>query len=352
MPPRLDEDNLSILDDDDDIIDDIDDIDDDHINSDDSESLDGSIINNKAPQSRHHPDSMPQMSRDELWSKLKDAERFGVSSTCDKTSNIQELRYEYERVQKHIQTERQVKFARRMLMMCVSGLEFMNTTYNPAGLHLDGWSDQVMSSVDDYDGILERLAEKWQSRVDIAPEIELILTLGGSAFMFHLTSSMFKSAPSIGDVAKDNPDLMKEIAKAMAKNISGGGMSRPAPVNPVDRMGRPDIIPNITPSSAEQSSSDFDNIDTIPLMARPSIDILSKIMPSASADAPIDTLFTQSLVNSFKPPEPTNTMMFDTDTKIVELPMNKTKATKQQPTSVIKDDDGKDTVQKNALSLD
>jgi hypothetical protein len=52
-----------------------------------------------------------------------------------------------------------------------------------------------MESVDDYDNIFERLHEKYSSRAEIAPELELLLTLGGSAFMFHLTNTLIKSSP-------------------------------------------------------------------------------------------------------------------------------------------------------------
>ena len=44
--------------------------------------------------------------------------------------------------------------------------------------------------------------------------------LGGSAFMFHLTNTMFKSSiPGMGDIMKQNPDLMKQFAKAAVGSI-------------------------------------------------------------------------------------------------------------------------------------
>ena len=47
----------------------------------------------------------------------------------------------------------------------------------------------------------------------MAPELRLLLTLGGSAFMFHLTNTMFKSSlPGMDDVMRQNPDLMKQFA--------------------------------------------------------------------------------------------------------------------------------------------
>ena len=49
----------------------------------------------------------------------------------------------------------------------------------------------------------------------MAPEIRLILMLGGSAFMFHLTNTMLKSAmPSIDKLFQENPDMMNKFTNA------------------------------------------------------------------------------------------------------------------------------------------
>ena len=287
--------------------------------------------NHQQPMRSPLPEQQPSMSKDELMAKLRDAERHGIKSSLDRNCSVQELHYEYDRVKQQLQTERQVKFARRMLMMSVSGMEFLNTTYDPCGITLEGWSDQVMSSIDEYDGILERLVEKWDNRVNVAPEVELMLTLGGSAFMFHLTASMFKSAPSVGDVAKDNPELMREIAKAMAKNMTA---TSAAPQEmPPPHVPEPTRLPPVGIS--------------IPKMSPPSIDVLSKIMPGSSSNegGGTDSLFHQSLVDTFKPTTQGATMTFDEETRIVEIedpkPRGKTKATKA---TVVED--------KKVLSLD
>ena len=56
----------------------------------------------------------------------------------------------------------------------------------------------------------------------MAPELRLILMLGGSGFMFHLTQTLFKtSLPGVGDIMKQNPDLMNQFAKAAAGSMGG-----------------------------------------------------------------------------------------------------------------------------------
>ena len=50
----------------------------------------------------------------------------------------------------------------------------------------------------------------------VAPEVKLLMMVGGSAMMFHLTHSMFKSAmPNIGQVMKQNPDLINNMMSAV-----------------------------------------------------------------------------------------------------------------------------------------
>ena len=86
----------------------------------------------------------------------------------------------------------------------------MNKKFNPFELELDGWSESVMENVDDYDGVFEELYVKYKNIDASRTEVKLIMMLGGSAMMFHLTNSMFKAAvPNVGDVLKQNPELVR-----------------------------------------------------------------------------------------------------------------------------------------------
>ena len=72
-----------------------------------------------------------------------------------------------------------------MLMACITGVEFLNGKFDPFNIKLDGWSESMNEGINDYDEIFEELHEKYGGRADIAPEIKLMLMVGGSAFMFH-----------------------------------------------------------------------------------------------------------------------------------------------------------------------
>uniref|UniRef100_A0A6C0F5G2 Uncharacterized protein n=1 Tax=viral metagenome TaxID=1070528 RepID=A0A6C0F5G2_9ZZZZ len=138
-------------------------------------------------------------------------------------SDIREMRAEYQRAKRDSEVNSSIKFARRVLMASVSGTEFLNKRYDPFGFELNGWSETVMENVNDgdYDQIFERLHDKYSGRVDMPPELELLFSLAGSAAMFHMTSTMFKSIPNLQDIAKQNPDLknaMKNMADQLMKS--------------------------------------------------------------------------------------------------------------------------------------
>src|SRR6056300_166532 len=150
----------------------------------------------------------------DLLNKLARLEKkgFAVNKRLNAYSNVDELRSEVKRITYSIDVEQSIRFSRRMLVACVTGLEFLNKRYNPFEIQLDGWSESVMENSDDYDGVFEELYVKYRSKVNVAPEIKLIMMLGGSAMMFHLTNSMFKSVmPNMNDVMKQNPDLVKNM---------------------------------------------------------------------------------------------------------------------------------------------
>jgi len=112
-------------------------------------------------------------------------------------------------------------------MACITGVEFLNTKFDPFDVKLDGWSETVHDGINDYDEIFEELHDKYKSKSKMAPELKLLFTLGGSAFMFHLTKTMFRSSlPNMNDVLRQNPNLMKDFANAtantMAKNDNTG----------------------------------------------------------------------------------------------------------------------------------
>ena len=158
----------------------------------------------------------------DLVNKLGRLEKkgFTVNKRLNAYSPIDELRTEVKRITYSIDVDKSVKFSRRMLIACTTGLEFMNKKYNPFEIQLDGWSENVMENVEDYDEVFEELYVKYRTKMQVAPEVKLIMMLGGSAMMFHLTNSMFKSVmPNMNDVIKQNPDLVQNMMSAVQNTV-------------------------------------------------------------------------------------------------------------------------------------
>tara|TARA_B100001248_G_C27392792_1_gene463486 strand:- start:2918 stop:3595 length:678 start_codon:yes stop_codon:yes gene_type:complete len=136
-------------------------------------------------------------------------------------SKIEDIRSEYRTLKKQRDLQKSVKFSREMLMACVGGIEFLNGKFDPLDIKLEGWSESVMENIDNYDEVFEELYDKYNEKVDVAPEIRLIMMVGGSAFMYHLTNSLFKSAiPNVNDILKQNPDLMQNIQQATMNTMN------------------------------------------------------------------------------------------------------------------------------------
>lgn len=169
---------------------------------------------------------------------------FNVSGRLNNYSNIEEIRTEYKRITYQIEVEQSIKFQRRMLMAMVTGLEFLNKRYDPFDIYLDGWSDDMMRNVDEYDSVFEELHNKYKTKMSVAPEVKLIMMVGGSAMMFHLTNAMFKSAlPNVNQVMKDNPELMKNMMDALVKSQKPDGQPQDRPPTPRDENGRREMKP-------------------------------------------------------------------------------------------------------------
>ena len=143
-----------------------------------------------------------------------------VNKRVNTYTPIEEPRTEVKRITYSIDVDKSVKFSRRMLIACTTGLEFMNKKYNPFEIQLDGWSENVMENVEDYDEVFEELYVKYRTKMQVAPEVKLIMMLGGSAMMFHLTNSMFKSVmPNMNDVIKQNPELVQNMMSAVQNTV-------------------------------------------------------------------------------------------------------------------------------------
>lgn len=209
----------------------------------------------------------------EYLRKLDKLEMRGVKLSKKYTmeSSLDEMRAEYDMIVTEKEKSNSVKFQGKIMMACVTALEYLNGKFDPFDVNLDGWAESVNENIDDYDEIFSELHEKYKSKAKMAPELKLLFQLGGSAVMLHMTNTMFKSAmPGMDDIMRQNPELMQQFTQAAVNSMgqqnpgfgnfmnglmsgnAGSGMpqqsmppmgSPPGPVQPPSRSERPDMIP-------------------------------------------------------------------------------------------------------------
>jgi hypothetical protein len=203
-------------------------------------------------------------------------------------SSLDDMKAEYERLKKDREVDISIRFQRKMLMAIITGIEFMNGKFDPFDVSLDGWSESINDNINDYDDVFEELHDKYKGKANMPPELKLMFALGGSAFMFHLRNTMFKSAlPGMmaGMTAGQGPQktgqsgqggqggqgglggLMGGLMSGGIGNIlgglMGGGGQQPQMPNPFSGKG-PTKVDDIL---NEMNINDDDRIETLSTMS-------------------------------------------------------------------------------------
>ena len=215
-----------------------------------------------------------------LLRKLEDLEGKGVRLTRKYTmdSSLDEMKGEYENIVAEKEKSNNVKFQGKMLMAAITGIEFLNSKFDPFDIKLDGWAEQVNENITDYDEIFAELHEKYRSKAKLAPELKLLFQLGGGAIMLHMTNTMFKSSlPGMDDIMRQNPELMQKFTQAAVNSMGN--------TNPGFSGFMNNVMPNMSqsaPSYATRPHPPQDNRqDHRPDMRGPTDinDILSGLKP-------------------------------------------------------------------------
>ena len=229
--------------------DDDDDDEDGETNDEDLTNDSSSTVSTEQPKQKTYEEI--QQEKQKLLFNLERLQKQGYppSKKYSMASSYDDLNFEYERLKKQRDVEKSIKFSRKILMAFTSGVEFLNNKFDPFDVKLDGWSENMMENVNDYDEVFEELHEKYGDSVKMAPELKLLSMVAGSGFMFHLTNSLFKSAsPKLSDILKQNPDIARNISEAAAKNMN----------NTINQeFGNDDMIGNLMKQGINNRASNF-----------------------------------------------------------------------------------------------
>jgi len=203
-------------------------------NMNETKTWDGFGKFNNVPVNLEKTQQKPELSKEEelkekfkYLRKLDELEKKGVSLSkrYNMDSNLDEMIGEYETIISEKEKSNAIKFQGKMMMACITGIEFLNNKFDPFDIKIDGWGEQINENIDEYDEIFAELHEKYKSKAKMSPELKLLFQLGGSAMMVHMSNTLFKSSmPGMDDIMRQNPELMKQFTQAAVNTM---GESKP-----------------------------------------------------------------------------------------------------------------------------
>ena len=238
-------------------------------NLDEPKNANNNTQNNKNETAPHHQskkveiekDDLDDLNIDELLSEcdtLKNKHNIHVPSHFNRNSPLDEVKSFIRRERRKREKNNSEKLGAKILMTTITALEFLNNKFDPFELKLDGWSESVHENIDDYNDVFGELYEKYKTSTKVPPEIKLMMMVGGSAAMVHLTNTMFKSSlPGMEEMMKQNPDMMKQFAQAAMNQM---GQSVPAGMfgqNQGSAASKPD-------PSQSQNNNQFNKMNQAP----------------------------------------------------------------------------------------
>ena len=140
--------------------------------------------------------------RIDLLYKIQSLQARGITliKKYDINSSYEEMKFEYDRLLKNKELDNSVKIQEKMLMTFVSVAEFMNERYDPFDLKLTGWSESIHENLNEYKDIFAELHEKYKTKSKTPPEIRLLISIFGSAFMFHFSQTVLKLGVNNGSL--------------------------------------------------------------------------------------------------------------------------------------------------------
>lgn len=237
----------------------------------DASSMGGSGLIDNNNMSMHMPPQPPrQLTYEEIRMRKTDAlaslarlEQQGYVPAGKKgshTTDLDELEAMAEKLTAQRDLDNSIKFQRKILVGFATLMESVcdNEEYNIFELDLEGWSESLYENISEYDEVFEELYLKYKGAAKIPPEIKLISMVAGSAWMYHMSRSMFGKAaskvPGFDDVMNQDPELKKRYKQTATRIAQQRGVPVPSKKdngmgflgqllggNPLGNMGQPDL---------------------------------------------------------------------------------------------------------------
>jgi hypothetical protein len=167
---------------------------------------------------------------------LRRLEEAGYVPAGDKkfsfSSELGDIEETVERLKLQRDLDNSIKFQRKFLIGFANVVEFVcSTEYNIFDLKLEGWSESLFENITDYDEVFEELYFKYKDTVTVMPEVKLLMMVGGSAMMYHMSRELFSKTsskvPGFDEVMSRDPDLKRRYTEAASNIARDRGMPLP-----------------------------------------------------------------------------------------------------------------------------
>ncbi len=175
------------------------------------------------------PDEREEAEKMDILARFHALKQRGVkfSKAYTPRSSLADLRMEMGRIEHESSVQRSVQRLRRWLLAFVSGAQYAtDSRFAPKLVHgkLNGFSDYVLASVEDYDPIFERISEQHGGAGGIGstgnPMLDLAILLGTQLLMFvFMASKPGVKPPSAEEIKRDHPDLVRQVASELAAEM-------------------------------------------------------------------------------------------------------------------------------------
>jgi len=145
--------------------------------------------------------------------------QYKINGHLSMESTFDEIEDEYETALEAKRKRDSVQMQAMWMKSALGTIEYWNGILDPFDINLDGWTDAVWDDIETYEDIFGQLYERYKGG-SIAPELKLLIKLGISASTCHMMNKTIQRVPGMGDLFRDNPDLMRAYNDAAVKSMS------------------------------------------------------------------------------------------------------------------------------------
>ena len=243
-----------------------------------------------------------------LLSQIEDLEQRGyvAPKRFNYTSDPDEMYHVVQMGQESLKRRSGAAISKKLLTGATGLIELVNHTYDPFGAKLDGFSDSVTNSIDDYEEVLYRIWRLYgQSFGEQHPLIELFVMLGLTAAQTHMMNSWAEKhiqqqqqqqqpqqpqpQPQQQQQQQQQPSRPRESrarAPAPAKTpvdlVPGLSMAEVGNmINRTHASGAQDVVP--FPDSTSESTSPLDSLDAALADAQDQAESIQITIPDGAA---------------------------------------------------------------------